>query len=52
MGTKIFGVWDVVCFVSIINLVADERKYVYGQDNGLCFVVFCDYGYTNIVEMT
>ena len=52
MGTKIFGIWNVLYLFSHLNLVVNERKYVYNQDNDLCIPVFFDYGHTNIVEMT
>ena len=51
MGPKIFGIWDVVCFISYFNLVVVKREYVYNEDNDLCSVVFCDYGYTDFMEV-
>ena len=51
MGAKVSRFRDVLFDFPYINLLFGPRNNVYSKDNGLCFVIFHNYGNTNFLEI-
>ena len=51
MGSKIFRIWYVICYVSCIDMVNHERVNVHSENFDMCIFVRGDFSNTNTVEI-